>query len=580
MLRKFSLRIKTFFVGLFTEPAFYVYLVAAVIYLPWFLPHLKDIGPWDETYYLISGKALLSGDPPTLAYGPLLSLFYALCYLPFRNSPFWLVQANSLGRFLLFTGLFVGTWQVGKALKKYFNPLVLLGFLFLTPLLVDNFDYPADPLFAALSALAFASAIRFLRKKSLKYVWWSSFWLGLGMLTRGDALMIFLGVLVFFMVVGWRSQRWWRILLAILIPFVVLSGGYVVLRGVITGDFDTGMAHRAYTAFEQGQEVDMPEGEQRFHVSTASYYVARDLFGTPEENDYSVFRAISRNPEAYFSRLLAVVKLLPGLFLTAYYRRFTVLIALLALRGLIELFVRKKYKLAILHLIWILPISAGIARTLVRVGYYRLFFFVFFSLAIIGLNAFLDRLRKGWEGLALAGIMLAVLIYALSINDRALQFGMTIFLCWLLLSYLLARRSEQLPRWQWMSMLLLLAAGLVLRGDFRIYTPRILGQDYREAASLALREVTDPGDLVLTNTASVVFMADRQVANFSGSDIPEFESSDAFIEWMALQDFVAIYLDPGAPDLLWELAMDQTGEALELVYADESAPAYILLLEP
>jgi len=567
-------------IALISSPAFYVYLIAVVVYLPWFLPNLSEIAPWDETYYLMSGKRLLSGELPTLAYGPLMALFYAVCYLPFKSSPFWLVHANSLGRFLLFSSLFMGTWQTGKALKKYFKPIILYGFLFLTPFIVHNFEYPSDLLFASVSAIAFAQAVTFLETRKIKHVWWASFWLGMGMLTRGDALILILVFSVFVLFVGWKHHKWWRVLLAVLVPFLALTAGYVLIRGAITGDFDAGMAARSYTAFEQGQEADMPgSGGQRFAASTESYYVARELFGTPEENDYSVFKAIANNLQAYQSRLKAVVKQLPGLYLTAYYRRYAVLIILLAVRGLIELIRKKRLDLAVLHLVWFIPIVAGIARTLVRVGYFRLFFFALFSLVIIGLKALLEGLKKGWEGIVWAGLFIAVLVYALRNDELGVQLAMIVFLGWLLLSFLLAKRSSKLLQWQSIALLLLLAAGFMLRGDFQIYQPRTLGEDYREEASLVLREVTDAEDYVLTGTPSVVFMAERQVANFSAADIPEFESSDAFIEWMAVQDFTAVYLDGEAPSLLWELCLDQVGTALTQVYISDGGEAYIFLLD-
>jgi len=566
--------------NLINSPAFYIYLFAVVIYLPWFLPNLSEISPWDETYYLMSGKRLFSGEMPSLAYGPLMGVFYAICYLPFKSSPYWLVHVNSLGRFLLFSLLFLGAWQVGKALKKFFHPIIIYGFLFLTPFIAQNFEYPSDLLFAAVSAIAFAQAIRFLETKRIKYVWWASFWLGMGMLTRGDALILILVFSIFILIVGFKHCKWWRLILAVLVPFMAFTAGYVLLRGAVTGDFNTEMAERSYTAFEQGQEVDMPSGgDQRFAAPTESYYVARELFGTPEENEYSVFKAIANNTQAYLDRLKAVVKGLPGLYLTAYYRRYAVLITLLAVRGLIELLRKKRLDMAALHLIWFTPIIAGIARTLVRVGYFRLFYFALFSLAIIGLKALLDGLKKGWEGIIWAVVFAAFLVYAFRTDELGVQLAMTVFISWLAFSFLLARKKAKVPNWQSIALLLLLAAGFMLKGDFQIYEPRILGEDFREEASLILRDVTESGDYILTGTPSVVFMAEREVANFSGADIPKFDSSDTFIDWMAAQDFTAIYLDGEAPSELWKLSLDQVGKALTQVYASEGGEAYIYLLD-
>jgi hypothetical protein len=571
-------QIKIGLLNLVKEPAFYIYLISVVIYLPWFLPTLSEIAPWDETYFIVSGRGLVSGDWPVLGYGPLLSVVAAISYLPFRGSHFWLIHANSLSRFLLFSFVFVGAWQAAKALRDHFNPMVLFGFLFLTPLLTYNFEYPADLLFAPISAIAFAQGVYFIQTRAIKHVWWASFWLGLGMLTRGDALILVIAFSVFVLIFGWRQHKWWQLLLAAVIPFVAFSVGYVLLRGVFTGDFNTAMAERSYTAFEQGQEMDMPAEEGRFAAPTESYYVARELFGTPEENEYSVFRAIARNPEAYLRRLVNVSRSLPGLFLTAYYRRYAIFIAALVLRGLVALIQQKKVPLAILHLVWVLPLSAGIARTLVRVGYFRLFFFVVLSLAAIGLKALLDSLKTSREGWFWVGGMGLVLVLALIQGDDSIQFGMAVLICWLLLAFLLSQRSERLANWEFMAMLLLLGAGFMLRGGFLIYSPRELSDQPRERASLALREVTEPDDYVLTCTPSVVFLAERQVANFCSSDIPEFDSSEDFIIWMEAQDFYAIYLDSASPGVLIDMVQDQKGKALRQTFGTETGEASIFVI--
>jgi len=577
-LLKLWINIRRGLKDLFSEPFFYIYLLAVLLYLPWFLPNISDISPWDETYYIVNGRDMLSGQLPVLGYSPLFSFLAMVCTLFFRDSNFWLIHVNSVMRFLMFSFLFIGNWHVGKALKDQFKPIILFGFLFVSPVLTLNFEYPTDILFASLSAMAFAQVVHFINTKEIKHVWWASFWLGLGMLTRGDAMILIAVLAVFVVWFGARHHRWWRLLLAVLIPFLALSVGYVVFRGAVTGDFDTGLSERSYTAFEQGQEVDMPESEGRFDAPIESYHVARELFGTPEDNDYSVFKAISRNPEAYLSRLWEGIKTLPGLYLTAYYRRYAIFLALLVVRGLIALIQQKKIPLAILHVIWIIPLNAGIARTLVRVGYFRLFHFVIYSLAIIGVKAVLDNLKKSWEKWAWIGVLSVVLVAAFIQGDEAIRLGMTVFLCWVILTYLLFRRSSNYPKWQWMALLLLLASALLLKTSIMTFTHRKLGEDPREAASLVLRDVTEPGDYVLTCTPSVVFLADRQVANFCSADIPEFETSEAFVEWMQAQNLKVIYLDQAAPAILYDLCFDSRGKWLTWIYSSKGGEASIFIV--
>jgi hypothetical protein len=154
-----------------------------------------------------------------------------------------------------------------------------------------------------------------------------------------------------------------------------------------------------------------------------------------------------------------------------------------------------------------------------------------------------------------------------------------VFLCWLLLAYLLSRHSHSLVNWQMLAFLLLLSAGFMLRGGFLIYSPRELEAQPRERASLALREVTSPGDYVLTCTPSVVFLAEREVANFCGSDIPEFESSEAFIIWMKAQHFYAIYLDSASPGVLINMVREQKDQALIQVFGTETGESSIFLVD-
>jgi hypothetical protein len=566
-------------IPLVKDPSFYLYLFATLIYLPYFLPNLSDIAPWDETYYLLGGRNLFSGELPSFSNSPMSALFYMICYLPFRASSFWLVQTNSLGRFLLFSGVFLGFWQVGKALKDHFNPMILWGFLLLSPALTSFYEYPADPLFITFSAFAFSQAVRFVSTWRLKHLGWASFWLGVGMLTRGDALILFLALLVFVLIFGFKKQAWWRIALAAIVPFIALAGGYILVRGAITGDFATGMGPYSYVVFEQGQEVDLRGGTQRFAGPTESYYVARELFGTPEENDYSMFKAIQRNPEAYIRRVRAVLTWIPGVFFSAHYRRYAPLLVLLVLRGLFEYFRKKKVALALVHLVWFLPFAAVIARTLIRPGYFYMFMFVTFALAAKGLTAMLDGIRKGWERWVWIALFVGVLIGAYLKGETGMAFAMLLFLGWWILTLLLARQKEKYPNWKSMAMLLLLAVGFMLKVDYQLFAPRVFGQDYREQASLELRSVTDPGEYVLTGTPSVVLMAEREVANFSSGDIPEFDNSEAFIEWMTVQDFRAVYLDREAPPVLWDLVFDQEGQALNLVWSDEDDEAYIFRVE-
>ena len=211
-------------------------------------------------------------------------------------------------------------------------------------------------------------------------------------------------------------------------------------------------------------------------------------------------------------------------------------------------------------------------------GYFRLFHFVIFSLAIIGLKALLETLKSSWEKWVWIGVLGIVLAASLIRGDQAILLGSAVFLIWIVLASIMAKGSETYPNWGDMAMMLLFAAALLLRVNTPVLEPRVLGQDPQEQASLILRDETEPGDIVLTCTPSVVFLADRQVANFCSADIPEFESSDAFGEWILAQDVSAIYLDHASPDVFVDLCYDQRFKTLTWIFSTKGGEAAIFVV--
>ena len=129
--------------------------------------------------------------------------------------------------------------------------------------------------------------------------------------------------------------------MAILLPFAILVGGYILGYGFLTGDFSLGTMERTYDNFESGQQIVFP-GTGEFNPVIESRLEARRLFGTPEENDYSVFNDIRRNPQEYIRRVKAALIRVPQDLLQAYGIRFTVLLFVLVGRGIFELIKRRE----------------------------------------------------------------------------------------------------------------------------------------------------------------------------------------------------------------------------------------------
>ncbi len=139
-----------------------IYLVNIALLFAYFLPNLSDLNLWDEAAYINSGRLLMEGEVKQFAGSPLPSLMYGVFYLFVQKSPFWLLIADALGRIVIFTVFFSGAYLVARELNRFFNPLIMLGLLTAMPLVVEMYNFPSDPLFAALSAFTFWQVIAIL----------------------------------------------------------------------------------------------------------------------------------------------------------------------------------------------------------------------------------------------------------------------------------------------------------------------------------------------------------------------------------------------------------------------------------
>ncbi len=233
-------------------------LFAVNIFLisPALFPAASDINPWDEAAYINSGRMLLDkGMWPNFANSPLVSLFYALTYLPFRHSSYWMVQACSLGRILLFSLLWLSLYLGAKQLTRYLQPLVVMGIFLVTPLAVDMLHFPSDPLFAGLAGLSFWQLLSYLNHRSTRHLWLASAFMGLAALARNDGLILFILLVILVLILSIRTSKRWIALAAVLLPFCLLVGGYDLFYGLRYGDFSLGTMQRTYENFETGHGI-------------------------------------------------------------------------------------------------------------------------------------------------------------------------------------------------------------------------------------------------------------------------------------------------------------------------------------
>lgn len=540
-----------------------VFVLSLLLELALFFPTLGSINVWDEASYVHSGYQLLTeGIWPELAASPLASLLYALTTLPVVNSPDFFVQSIAIARIFLFTLIFFSTYLIARELKPYANSWVMLALVVIVPVATTMFLFPSDILFAGLSGLAFWQMLAFYHHRRRVHLWWASALMGLGMLARAEGLLLIGAMTVVVLVISLRSRTWYRDIIAVLTPFLILVGSYVLIFGLVTGNFDPGLADRTFNNFESGHEV-VYSYTGVFTPTIGARLESREYFGTPEENNNSVFRAIRRNPEMYLTRLRKTVPGFIDFAVKAYGNKFLLIFIWLATRGMIALIKGKHYPLALMSLLWFVPMGVGWLNTFFREGYFLMPYFVIFSLASIGITAMIENFDHRSEKIGMAaGGALLILVSLLAANTSMLYRGV-LFIGGLVMIFILRQRIPEFDRWRTHAWWLLLALVFIIRGGYQPPALPQYGKTDLERAVYYLQEQLPAGSHVLAGAPANVWAARMTYYGINSYDIPLFEDAAAFLKWVQVQDIRVIFVDEHFPEFFIPLVDELVADGLE-----------------
>lgn len=559
-----------------------LFLINVLLVYPLLTPSLAEIGLWDEAAYLNYGRAVAGGALPNFAGNPLTALVYAFTYLCFRSHPFWMIYSDWLGRFLQFALLWLSLYLVSRELPRPSRPVMVMGLFLVAPMAIELVRFPSDGLFAALAGFSLWQVLRFYNGGKLRNLAGTSALMALAALARNDGLVLEAILIVVGVSLGIQRKMFLGSLLAGVLPFALLVGGYVLFYGLRTGDFSMGTMGRTYDNFESGHMV-IYQGPGQMDPTIEAHTEARRVFGTPEENGYSVFRAIARNPGVYFQRVVAAAKALPRTLLYAYGIRLAVPIFLLAGRGLLELVRQRKRMLAFILVLWTAHVASGFLITLFREGHLRFPYYAVFAMAGIGLGAAVEGLRSkreilGWT-LALSGFSL----YAIVDEKAAILYGAYVLGIALLVCAFFIRADLPEGAVRQLSLSILLAAGIIIHGSYPSPEPRNLGQAEVEQTLLYMVRTFDEGSVIAAGTPGLVWAAKMRYLGMTSLDVPIGRSPEGFLEWLRGQGAVAVYIDSGmrtSSPRLWELLSPLIGHGLEEGFAAGGDDFLVLHVTP
>jgi len=555
-----------------------VYILNLVLQFGHFFPNLQEINIWDEATYVHNGvKLLTQGSLPRLIGSPLSSVFYALTTLPVQHSKDFFLLSDAIGRIILFSFIFFSAYFIACALKPYANPWVMLVLVFIVPVAATMFLFPSDILFAGFSGLAFWQMLAFYHHKQRKHLWWASVLMGLAALARAEGLILILVMLVVTMVIILPDRNWYKYILAVTLPFVVLVGGYVLGYGLATGDYNTGLAERTYNNFESGHEGIYSQTGV-FIPTISARLESREAFGTPEMNDYSVFKAILRNPRVYWLRLRRMPFVLHYLAVKAYGNKFILIFIWLAIRGAVALIQQKHYPLLLMGVLWFLPWGAGVLNTFFREGYFMTPYFVIFAFSAIGLSAVIKNFDKKAERIGIIAAGSVVLIVAVLLKNTSMFYRSALFLFGLGIIYLIWRKQEGESNWRRQAWWILLAMGLIIRGSYISPELPSYGRTDMERSVYTLQEILPTESEVLAGAPANVWAARMTYYGINSYDIPEFSDAEAFLDWIQKQGIDAVYVDKYFPQVYLNFISSFADSALQEVYTTPERDIIIYLV--
>lgn len=566
-----------------------------------FLPSLRDLNFWDEAVYINTGRLLAEGQLPSFARNPLIGVLYGLAYLPFREAPLWMGQGAAIGRIVLFALMWWGCYLAARAFGGLAPALTAAGFPLVFPVLPETLVNPSDALFAAMSGFAFWQTARFYNTRETRHLWGASFFIGLAALSRNDGLLLFP---IFLLLAFGMSRRpaipvplrgtcearryaWYRRplvglawLIPAILPFALLVGGYFLLYGAVTGDFSLGTRERSYVAFQQGQAIDYQKDRSCTEKwLRCAVLQAEQLYGSGQENNHSILRAISRNPQAFGHRFLKQVSLLPGHLYAVYGERTALLLFILAFRGLLELLRKRQGWLAALFLLWPLTLAVYFL-TFFRIGYFRLPYFVLYVLGALGAAAFVEDARERRRLLIWSALLAAVTLPAIWLDVRALYFT-TVLLAGLWFIRCLPGNETGEVNGKATGLLVMLAIGLILRPVFDPPAPHDLVNGAEEQAAIVMQEKLPRGSLVMAGAPGGVWAARMEFQDANAYSA--LTSGEELYEALKQAGVTAIFVDPylsNTNEHVWNLVEPGIGTWYKSVYVGREGSIRVLMVEP
>jgi hypothetical protein len=549
----------------------FVFLVNLLVLSPTLKPAFDTLNPHDETKYIDSGRSLLELQVRGANWGPLVAVVYAPLHLIFQRSLDWFVWEAFAGRVVLFALLWGALFYLSTKFRRHAHPFVTAGVLFVTVSFLPTLQNQSDALYLACAIVALAKVLDFRQRLNLRDLVLASTLVALGVLARVESILL-LGILpIAAVVIARRRKPILKVLGAALLPGLAILAAYLVVTLALGGSLDSGISRKSWNSFEMNQPV--ASGQDPYEVTAR-------LYGTGEENGYSVVRAVLRNPAAFAQRIAANGRTLPASYLEFFGKRLGFVVLLMAAWGAYALLRRRDPWPLVLMVVWAAPAAVSLAflpRHFVPQSSY-----LPLILAAIGVAFPLSEEARPAEETAFAVAAGALAVFGLATNKLAVMVGGVYVLAVVVLVWLL-RRSRWLTREAAGAPLLLaFAAGLLLRGPFSFPDYPHIGSSPPEKA-VHFMELNLPAGSQVISTVPMPAVA-AGMLEVDPSRLADPTSAEAVCRGLRQLDVRAIFVEAslrnGDPELVASLN-ELRGAGVEVgITADPGSFQVFVVTEP
>jgi len=361
-----------------------------------------------------------------------------------------------------------------------------------------------------------------------------------------------------------------KVLAAAILPGLSILAAYLVAIRILGGSYDIGLERKSWTSFAMNQPV--AAGEDPFLLTAR-------LYGTAEENDNSVLRAILKNPAAFAERIFANLRGIPDVYMEFFGKRLGVVAVLLAGWGAYALIRRRDPWDLVIMVLWAAPAVVSLAflprHFIPQSSHLPL------VLAAVGVVFPLSHDVRRAEAALFGVTAFGLAVYALLDNKLAFLPGGTALLAgwglvWILRSrHVLAKDMLAAP------LLLFFIAGLIVRGPFTFPDYPHFGTLPRERAVHFMEQNLAAGSRIISALPLPAVAA--RMEQVAPSRLSDISSGDAVCGGLRALGLGAIFVDdvlrsthPRLVDALRQLA----GSGIEIGMTADPGSFQVFMVTP